>query len=151
MSQVTFYLMSEPDETGASACERLACQLAAESWSSGHLYVHCADQAQAERLDELLWQLPPDRFVPHQLQGEAGQAPVEIGHQPPKRRYARLINLAWEAPLFAGNFPQVVDFVPTDDTQKQQARERYKHYRQAGHALEMRDQPALAAHNPAQP
>lgn len=151
MSQVTFYLMSERDDEQASAVERLACQLAADSWGAGHIYLHCTDEAQALRLDELLWQLPPDRFVPHQLQGETGQAPVEIGHQSPKRRYARLINLAEQTPLFAGHFAQVVDFVPTDETQKQQARERYKHYRQAGHALEMRDQPALAAPDPAQP
>lgn len=118
---------------------------------AGHLYLFCDDEAQALRLDELLWQLPPERFVPHQLQGESGQAPVEIGHQPPRRRYARLINLAKQTPLFAGHFAQVVDFVPTDETQKQQARERYKHYRQAGHTLEMRDQPVLAAPDPAQP
>lgn len=151
MSQVTFYLMSQPDDADASAVERLVCQLAADGWSGGHLYLFCDDEAQALRLDELLWQLPTDRFVPHQLQGESGQAPVEIGHQPPRRRYACLINLAQQTPLFAGHFAQVVDFVPTDETQKQQARERYKHYRQAGHTLEMRDQPVLAAPDPAQP
>ncbi|XMR34886.1 DNA polymerase III subunit chi [Escherichia coli] len=103
------------------------------------IYLLCDDQAQALRLDELLWQLPPERFVPHQLQGESGMAPVEIGYQPPKRRYAPAsINLATATPLFAGHFAQVVDFVPTDETQKQQARERYKHYRQAGHTLEIR-------------
>lgn len=151
MSQVTFYLMSEQDDAQASAVERLACTLAAESWGAGHIYLLCDDEAQALRLDELLWQLPPERFVPHQLQGESGMAPVEIGYQPPKRRYARLINLATATPLFAGHFAQVVDFVPTDETQKQQARDRYKHYRQAGHTLEMRDQPVLAAPDPAQP
>jgi len=137
MSQVTFYLMNEQDDAQASAVERLACTLAAESWGAGHIYLFCNDEAQALRLDELLWQLPPERFVPHQLQGESGMAPVEIGYQP--------------TPLFAGHFAQVVDFVPTDETQKQQARERYKHYRQAGHTLEMRDQPVLAAPDPAQP
>ena len=71
MSQVTFYLMSEQDDAQASAVERLACSLAAESWGAGHLYLFCDDEAQALRLDELLWQLPPERFVPHQLQGES--------------------------------------------------------------------------------
>ena len=144
MSQVTFYLMSQPDDADASAVERLACQLAADGWSAGHLYLLCEDEAQALRLDELLWQLPPDRFVPHQLQGESGQAPVEIGHQPPRRRYACLINLARQTPLFAGHFAQVVDFVPTDETQKQQARERYKHYRAAGFTLQTQAAPSAA-------
>ncbi|MGL5303957.1 MAG: DNA polymerase III subunit chi [Aeromonas sp.] len=151
MSHVTFYLMSDADNPQASAVERLACQLSAESWGAGHIYLLCNDEAQALRLDELLWQLPAERFVPHQLQGESGMAPVEIGYQPPKRRYARLINLANTTPLFAGHFAQVVDFVPTDEIQKQQARERYKHYRQAGHTLEMRDAPLLVAADPAQP
>ncbi|MGL5037475.1 MAG: DNA polymerase III subunit chi [Aeromonas sp.] len=150
MSHVTFYLMSDADDPLASAVERLACQLSAESWDGGHIYLLCNDEAQALRLDELLWQLPAERFVPHQLQGESGMAPVEIGYQPPKRRYARLINLANTTPLFAGHFAQVVDFVPTDEIQKQQARERYKHYRQAGHTLEMRDAPLLVAADPAQ-
>jgi len=81
MSQVTFYLMNEQDDAQASAVERLACTLAAESWGAGHIYLFCNDEAQALRLDELLWQLPPERFVPHQLQGESGMAPVEIGYQ----------------------------------------------------------------------
>lgn len=71
MSQVTFYLMSEQDDAQASAVERLACQLVADSWGAGHLYLLCDDEAQALRLDELLWQLPPERFVPHQLQARA--------------------------------------------------------------------------------
>ena len=45
MSQVTFYLMSEPDDAQASAVERLACQLAADGWSAGHLYLLCEDEA----------------------------------------------------------------------------------------------------------
>lgn len=142
MSHITFYLMSETAQEHIDACERLACELAAQSWGNGPLYLFCQDGAQAQRLDELLWQLPADRFVPHQLQGELGQAPVEIGDQPPRRRYSLLINLAAQAPLFAGHFPQVVDFVPTEENAKQQARERYKQYRLAGHSLEMRDQPS---------
>ena len=47
MSQVTFYLMSEPDDGQASAVERLACQLAADAWGAGHLYLFCDDEAQA--------------------------------------------------------------------------------------------------------
>ena len=92
MSQVTFYLMSQPDDADASAVERLACQLAADGWSAGHLYLLCEDEAQSLRLDELLWQLPPDRFVPHQLRGErsgpggdrqsAATAALCLPHQP---------------------------------------------------------------------
>ncbi|MDO2948384.1 DNA polymerase III subunit chi [Aeromonas simiae] len=139
MSHVTFYLMQDDDR------EALVCRLIAETWSGGHIYCLCRDEGESLALDDRLWQLPADRFVPHQLQGETGQAPVEIGHQPPRRRYARLINLTDEAPLFAGEFAQVVDFVPTNERDKQQARERYKAYRQAGHTLEMLEPPPAPA------
>jgi DNA polymerase-3 subunit chi len=35
-------------------------------------------------------------------------------------------------PNFANQFSHIVDFVPADNTLKQQARERYKMYRQLG-------------------
>ncbi|MGL5949774.1 MAG: DNA polymerase III subunit chi [Aeromonas sp.] len=139
MSHVVFYLLTAADTAEASALERAVCQLCAEQWPNGHVYVYCQDEPQALRIDELLWQLPSERFVPHQLQGEQGQAPVEIGHRPPARRYARLINLTTQVPPFAAGFGEVIDFVPSDEGQKQLARERYKQYRQAGHTLVMQD------------
>ena len=72
MSQVTFYLMSEPDDAQASAVERLACQLAADGWSAGHLYLFCNDEAQALRMaDDPLWSGPDDGTI------LAGTAPVD--------------------------------------------------------------------------
>ena len=46
-----------------------------------------------------------------------------------------LINLTDTVPAFAsGQFSQIIDFVPVDEQQKQQARERFKVYRQLGFA-----------------
>ena len=76
------------------------------------------------------------RQTTHNLIGEGprGGSPVEIGW--PGLRYsghrAVLINLAEIVANFAVSFAQVVDFVPCDETLKQQARERYKAYRLAG-------------------
>jgi DNA polymerase-3 subunit chi len=57
---------------------------------------------------------------------------VEISWQTPSNRRAILINLSSTVPNFANQFSHIVDFVPADNTLKQQARERYKMYRQLG-------------------
>ena len=101
----------------------------------------------AEQLDEQLWQQDTSRFVPHALSEEptVQQAPVEIGTFKPKRNRQLLINLSNDAPPFAGRFAEVIDFVPTDDTLKQLARERYKQYRAAGFTLQTQAVPPAFA------
>lgn len=94
---------------------------------------------QAEQFDELLWQLPNDAFVPHNLTGEGplGGAPVEICWQTPNQfNRSVLINLAENIPDFHQRFRQVIDFVPAKEQLKPLARERYKQYRAAGCQLD---------------
>ena len=138
MKKVTFYIMQEP-KNGAEATmpqhHELACKLAGEFYQQGQrVYIHTNDESAANHVDEYLWQLDANSFVPHNLQGEGPRngAPVEIGFQPPRHRYQVLINLHDHTPQFAVNFNQIIDFVPHQDGLKQQARERYKHYRQTG-------------------
>ena len=134
MKQATFYLL-DPTDT----LPDLACVLITARYRQGDtLYVHAADGAEAALLDEQLWQQDTASFVPHALSDEptVGMAPVEIGHQGPRRARGVLINLAESVPAFAGRFTEVIDFVPTDETRKQLARERYKQYRAAGFTLQ---------------
>ena len=141
MKNATFYLL-ENDNTvdGLSAVEQLVCELAAERWRSGkRVLIACEDEAQANRLDEALWQRNPDSFVPHNLAGEGPRAgaPVEIAW-PQKRGSAPrdiLISLRPAFADFATAFTEVIDFVPIDESQKQLARERFKAYRVAGFHL----------------
>ncbi len=141
MTLVQFH--SLPDEAPSDeqpAALALACRLATDCYrAGGTVFLFTDSEADAGRLDEALWQQDADSFVPHALQDEPGaqQAPVEIGHQPPRRGKQLLINLSRQAPPFAGRFPQVIDFIPADPTHKQLARERYKQYRAAGFTLEM--------------
>ncbi|PSJ46657.1 DNA polymerase III subunit chi [Zobellella endophytica] len=133
MNQGCFYLL--PDHAGPDAPEQLACRLATDAYRQGlGVFIHTRDQAQAEALDELLWQQSPDSFVAHNLQGEGPRqgAPVVIGWQAPHQGRPLLINLAPQAPAFARRFNRLLDFVPPDEAGKQLARERFKAYRQAG-------------------
>ncbi|MCU9999006.1 DNA polymerase III subunit chi [[Pasteurella] aerogenes] len=123
-----------------SASENLACNLAASAWRVGKkVLIACETEQQALNLDEALWQREPDEFVPHNLSGEITQfaTPIEIswlGKRNAQRRDL-LINLQTNVPDFIAGFNQVIDFVPQDETEKAQARERYKQYRQLGWQL----------------
>lgn len=142
MSHGMFYLI-EPETAEDSEAGLLAFvnKLTVTHYSQGQrIYLLAKSRRQAELLDELLWQQEPSNFVPHNLVGEGprGGAPVEIGWPGLRHSGHRsvLINLAQDAANFAVTFALVVDFVPCDEKSKQQARERYKIYRQAGIQLQ---------------
>ena len=149
MPAVTFYLL--PEHTageGTLPVSQLACDLAARFFRQKQkVFIYCEHQNQAEEVDELLWQRPVDGFIPHNLAGEGpeGGAPVEIAWQAPATRNRTVcINLHRQCPDFARQFRTLIDFVPAQDQLKQQARERYKHYRSAGFFLDT--QPAAQLH-----
>ncbi len=138
MTHATFYIIEDKHlEADSDYLLHFACHQAALSYQQGNkVYLLAENKAQAEQLDEYLWQQEPDNFVPHNLIGEGprGGSPVEIGW-PGLRHSGRrglLINLGQDTPNFAVTFPQVIDFVPCDENLKQLARERYKAYRLAG-------------------
>lgn len=142
MAQITFYHL--PDDTThiQIQLQEQAIQFCNQYAQQGaRLFIHCADQAQAEQIDERIWQQPPAQFIAHHLIGETGfhANQIEIGWfgKRPQSKRDILINLAAEAPNFAPSFTQVIDFIPYDETLKQYARVRYQIYRQAGHQLEV--------------
>lgn len=151
MKRAHFYLMADlpiPNiaqfamlDVQLNLQEHFACWLTLQNWRSGlRILLVCEDQAQAERLDEAMWQFDTEAFLPHNLAGEGNGlvSPVELCW-PNKRGNASrdlLINLGAPFPDFATTFKQVIDFVPVDENLKVLARERYKQYRQIGFHLE---------------
>lgn len=135
-TQVMFYLLEQDNnEEKQSASFLHACFQAAYFYRQGkRVFIYTNDQQQAHLVDELLWSFEPDSFVPHNLVGEGQKngSAVEISWQTPTNRRPILINLSSTVPNFANQFSHIVDFVPADNTLKQQARERYKMYRQSG-------------------
>lgn len=141
MKQVKFYVMSQAEKEENSAVEILACNLAANAWRLGkRVLIACETEQQALNIDEALWAREPDSFVPHNLAGEVTQypTPIEIAWKGKRNAQRRdvLISLQTELPDFINTFTQIIDFVPVDEQQKAQARERYKQYRQQGWQLE---------------
>ncbi|KFZ30246.1 hypothetical protein IDSA_10845 [Pseudidiomarina salinarum] len=131
MAQGIFYVLDGLDDDQQLS---LFCDQIAQRWREQRsVRVWCRDQLQAEQLDEALWQQPVDAFVPHNIYGEGPPqgAPVEIcwaGNDAPARRTAVVVNLMDELPPLQG-VRLIIDRVPSAETERQQARERYKSYR----------------------
>ncbi|PJG85425.1 DNA polymerase III subunit chi [Conservatibacter flavescens] len=138
MKQAKFYLVEQAEKQGElSAVEALACDLAANAWRIGkRVLIACETEQQAFNLDEALWARDPEQFVPHNLSGEITQyaTPIEISWRGKRNAQRRdiLINLQQDVPDFVNSFNQAIDFVPSLENEKAQARERYKYYRQMG-------------------
>lgn len=129
--QVAFYVLADT----APSAERLACYLAMKAWEQGHsVCVRTESQAQAEVLDELMWDYPPGRFLPH-ASGSAGEdAPVYIQAKdlpvPAGRDLA--INLSAEAMPHAERFARLLEIVPAEAAQRTASRLKFKMYRELG-------------------
>lgn len=139
MTRIDFYVL---DSDSPDARERFACRLAEKAYDRGHrVYLHAADGAAAQRLDELLWTFRAGSFVPHGLAGAepAEAVPVHIGHGEPEGHDDVLINLAPDVPLFFSRFARVAEVVDSGEPGRQSARERYRFYRERGYTLESHD------------
>lgn len=120
--------------------EQQACELAAQAWRAGkRVIIACETEQQALNIDDALWARNADDFVPHNLSGEATTyaTPIEISWKGKRNTQRRdlLISLQMDIPDYINSFNQIIDFVPVDEMQKAQARERYKQYRQLGWQL----------------
>lgn len=142
MTQVIFYSLAEDDSDG----HQLVCQLSAALYGGKQrVSVWCKNQTQAESLDELLWQAPADRFIPHNLKGEGprGGAPVEICWDEQSVRLGQHVLVTSALTLSEpSRFQQIIDFVPTDEVARQAARERYKYYQRMGCQMQFAQAPA---------
>ncbi|MDP8033470.1 DNA polymerase III subunit chi [Pasteurella atlantica] len=141
MKKATFYLLQQQKIGDYDAVISVACDLVATAWRSGkRVLISCETEEQALDIDEVLWERDPNQFVPHNLSGESTTyaTPVEISWKEKRNTQRRdlLINLQNQVPDFISSFNQIIDFVPVEETQKEQARERYKQLRQMGWQLD---------------
>lgn len=129
--QVDFYVV----EDERKSVEQLACQLAMMAWEQGMrslLLLH--DNAQAEQLDSLMWSAPNERFLPHQLSGQADQAPVTIGTTADLDQSLAevIINLTTGLVPAPQRFRRLLELVPARDAERKASREKFRAYREMG-------------------
>ena len=116
---------------------RFACVLALRALRSGvSVHVHTDDRKGATALDELMWDYPKRRFLPHALiddSNSAQTAPIQISWREPLLEQGLLINLCESVPSFFGRFDRVAEII-VEET-RESGRERYKHYRHRGYPI----------------
>lgn len=126
--QVDFYVLAS---AGQSA-ERLACRLAMMAWEQGHcVLVLTGTESAAESLDEIMWDFPPGRFLPH---GREASAPVLIELQDTDAASGRnvVINLTETAVSNPDRFERLLEIVPGDESQRLTSRHKFREYRDQG-------------------
>ncbi len=129
--QVDFYLLGESSPGAA----KLACRLALMALERNQkiFIITNSDQA-TEQLDELMWQYPEGRFIPHARAGEqdSGKAPVNIGMLPGLNPADVVINLCPEAVPQPERFSRVLEIVPYADNEREASRVKFRIYRNLG-------------------
>jgi len=136
MTEVDFY-------THVQDKYEVACALSAKAVERGlRVLVYTADSAGSERMDRLLWTWQQLSFVPHCRSGHrlAAVTPVVVDHQGESLdRDDVLINLHPETPSFFSRFHRLVEIVGQDEGDRQQARQRFKFYRDRGYDIRTHD------------
>ena len=154
--QIDFYVLAE----SAPPAEQLACRLSLMSWEQGHrVSVLAPDENAARSLDELMWDYPPARFLPHERGapglsaaglgaaglgaaglGAVGQvaagrgAPVSIVSSADQLGADRdvVVNLGDEAVPDPGRFHRLLEIVPAEPHLREASRDKFRYYRKLG-------------------
>lgn len=129
-------------EVQAATATDAAVAAAADLFARGcAVYVLAQSEAEAIRIDGLLWTFDDQSFIPHSIWrgGTPADDPVLVGWSGGQNpNGADTLVLAGQRPFgeileTAKLFGKVVDLVPDgDETAKRQARERFRAFRDAG-------------------
>ena len=139
MPRADFYLIAR--ERFREEPLRLVCELARKAHDANlWTLVLARDAEQAEALDEMLWDMGDEAYIPHQIAGDEEDAltPVLIATpdiDAPMRPL--VINLRDDA--VEGSFERVLEVVPADDSAREPLRERWKQYKARGLAVTKHD------------
>jgi DNA polymerase-3 subunit chi len=129
--QVDFYLLGE----ASPGADKLACRLALMALEHNQkVFIIAPSEASAGRLDELMWQYPEGRFVPHARSGaeDSARAPVNIGTLTTLKAAEVVINLCPEPVPRPMTFSRVLEIVPAAEDERQASRVKYRNYRNQG-------------------
>ncbi len=130
MTRIDFY-------THATNRLQTACRLSAKAVKQGlRVMILTPDAETSRQLDEMLWRYPPTGFIPHCHASDpvAEVTPViiaEAGEALPHDEV--LLNLKNDSPPFFSRFQRLVEIV--DKGEEQEARERYRFYRDRGYEI----------------
>lgn len=129
--QVDFYLLGETSPGAA----KLACRLALMALERKQkIFIITDSERTGKQLDELMWQYPEGRFLPHAMidEQDSAKAPVQIGSLSGLNPSDVVINLCNEAVPQPERFSRVLEIVPYADEEKAASRVKFRVYRNLG-------------------
>jgi len=136
MTQIDFY-------TQVDDKLQTACRLAVKAHRMGmRVTLFCPDNGTAGRLDWMLWTVSATGFLPHCKSDNdlAPVTPVLIDTTGDTSLHDEvLINLHPERPAFFSRFQRLAEIVSIEDTDRAEARERYRFYKDRGYAIRTHD------------
>jgi len=134
-----FYLIDKPRFREQPLL--LVCELAKKAFAAQQpTLILTRDYAQAEAIDELLWEFDEDSMLPHQLAGDDDDEHTAILIVPPGVDTAErplVINLRETCP--GGNYKRVLEVVAADPAERDGSRQRWREYQQRGFELHKND------------
>lgn len=134
MTAIHFYHLT------TSPLERAMPALLQKMHEVGHkTLVLCEDEARMKQLNELLWTFQPDSFLPHGSTAEPRPdvQPILLATEPDAKNAANMLLVTdGRTPDELDNYDRVLDmFNGNDDEAVQQARVRWKIYKDSGREL----------------
>lgn len=138
MTEVTFHF-NAPDKLSH------ACRLLRKAVASGAKVVVTGDSALLGELDVLLWTFAPLEFVPHCRGGDSTAAvlaasPVVLSESARLAPHQHvLVNLGTGVPEGFERFERLIEVVTVQEEDRQQGRQRWKHYADRGYAIRRED------------
>ena len=139
---------------GARDRLRAACRLLHKHYLAGErIVVYCSDGPRLAALDRMLWAFEDTAFVPHVLVSNplAGETPILLTAAEPQAALLAaaqpapwLLNLDDQCPPGYQSFDRLLEVVSEDPADRQAARQRWRSYAAAGHAVQSHDLTAPA-------
>ena len=133
MARADFYLIAKPRFRAEPL--RLVCELARKAHDAGIFTLILArDAEQAEMLDDLLWDMGEDAYIPHQIAGadiDEEEAAVLIA-PPDIDAPLRPLVINLRDAAVVGSVERVLEVVPADESARGPLRERWKQYQARG-------------------
>lgn len=147
MTQVDFYILATDSN---DSWLRLACRITEKALQKKlQVYLHSENEADATRLDGLLWTFSQGSFIPHRLVGNDSEEPFEepvlIGRTdlaaqmpadtPVTQRWDLMINLTTQVPEFFSRYNRVAEVIDANPVRRENGRKRFRFYRDRGYEL----------------
>lgn len=132
MTTIDFYLLAATDHKQRWL---VAARLAEKAYEhQQNTFILTDSEKTTKELDNLLWTFKEDAFLPHAIANANISAPILLGETITVEPQL-VINLTAQIPNLPSSVERLIEVVSGEAKDKEQARERYRHYRAQGYEL----------------